>query len=392
MHFKLKSGEMAEESHLLALRVMRLTKPSILGAAFGMLGVGDEKTCSKDCPAVMDQLLVLPQSFGNIFLGETFVSYVTVHNDSNEDATEIVVKADLQTGSQRINLIQIPARESMEPGSSIDDVMRHEVKELGTHILVCSVNYRNTEGRQRFFRKFFKFQVLKPLDVKTKFYNINPVELYLEAQIQNMTDTTMCIEKVSLDPSVTYNCVPVNEADGVSTFMGQEYLKPKDTRQYLYQLSVKTSDQKNWGQNISPAIGKLDIVWKTGLGERGRLQTSQLQRPSVHESDIHVGVVKIPGEVVAMQSFDMICRITNCSERSKNLKVSFENHNNLLWEGLSGYQLDKLNAKSSIDVTFNLLPISTGLLGVVGLRITDVEIDRTHKFDYIHYVLVAEDS
>lgn len=25
-------------------------------------------------------------------------------------------------------------------------------------------------------------------------------------------------------------------------------------------------------------IGKLDIVWKTNLGERGRLQTSQLQR------------------------------------------------------------------------------------------------------------------
>lgn len=382
---------MAEEGHLLALRVMRLTKPSILGSAFGMFGVGDEKTCSKQCPSVMDQLLVLPQSFGNIFLGETFVSYVTVHNDSNENATEVVVKADLQTGSQRINLIQIPARENMEPGASIDDVMRHEVKELGTHILVCSVNYRSTEGRQKFFRKFFKFQVLKPLDVKTKFYNINPAELYLEAQIQNMTDTTMCIEKVSLDPSVSYNCVPVNEVDGISTFVNHGYLKPKDTRQYLYQLSTKTANPKNWGQNISPAIGKLDIVWKTGLGERGRLQTSQLQKPSVYDSDIHVGVVKIPGEVIAMQSFEMVCRITNCSERSKNLKVSFENHNNLLWEGLSGYQLDKLSAKSSTDVTFNLLPISTGLLGVVGLRITDVEIDRTHKFDYIHYVLVVED-
>lgn len=29
-------------------------------------------------------LLVLPQSFGNIYLGETFSSYVCVHNDSTE--------------------------------------------------------------------------------------------------------------------------------------------------------------------------------------------------------------------------------------------------------------------------------------------------------------------
>jgi len=40
------------------------------------------------------------------------------------------------------------------------------VKELGTHILVCEVF-----GEKLNFRKFFKFQVMKPLDVKTKFYN-----------------------------------------------------------------------------------------------------------------------------------------------------------------------------------------------------------------------------
>lgn len=32
--------------------------------------------------------------------------------------------------------------------------------------LVCEVTYLN----RLLFRKFFKFQVLKPLDVKTKFY------------------------------------------------------------------------------------------------------------------------------------------------------------------------------------------------------------------------------
>ncbi len=38
-------------------------------------------------------------------------------------------------------------------------------------------------GFQDSFRKFFKFQVLKPLDVKTKFYNAETDEVYLEAQV-----------------------------------------------------------------------------------------------------------------------------------------------------------------------------------------------------------------
>ena len=38
-------------------------------------------------------------------------------------------------------------------------VINHEVKELGTHILVCEVTYCNAAGEKLNFRKFFKFQV-----------------------------------------------------------------------------------------------------------------------------------------------------------------------------------------------------------------------------------------
>lgn len=49
--------------------------------------------------------------------------------------------------------------------------------------LVCEVHYTTPAGLQESFRKFFKFQVLKPLDVKTKFYNAETDEVYLEAQV-----------------------------------------------------------------------------------------------------------------------------------------------------------------------------------------------------------------
>ena len=72
-------------------------------------------------------LLVLPQSFGNIYLGETFSSYVCVHNDSTEVCSTVILRADLQTATQRINLVPGSdnvnnSRDSLAPGSSIDQV------------------------------------------------------------------------------------------------------------------------------------------------------------------------------------------------------------------------------------------------------------------------------
>lgn len=37
--------------------------------------------------------------------------------------------------------------------------------------LVCAVNYKSSADEKMYFRKFFKFPVTKPIDVRTKFYN-----------------------------------------------------------------------------------------------------------------------------------------------------------------------------------------------------------------------------
>ncbi|ERE90899.1 putative UPF0533 protein C5orf44 like protein [Cricetulus griseus] len=83
---------------------------------------------------MLGEMLTLPQIFGNIFLGETFPSYISVHNDSNQVVKDILVKADLQTSSQRLNLSASNAAVAeLKPDCCIDDVIHHEVKEIGTH-------------------------------------------------------------------------------------------------------------------------------------------------------------------------------------------------------------------------------------------------------------------
>lgn len=68
-----------------------------------------------------------------------------------------------------------------------------------------------------------------------------------------------------------------------------------DTRQYLYCLKPKKEFAEKAGiiKGVT-VIGKLDIVWKTNLGERGRLQTSQLQRMvSLEETSVGILVWRV---------------------------------------------------------------------------------------------------
>lgn len=37
--------------------------------------------------------------------------------------------------------------------------------------MICTISYKDPNEEHHVFRKYFKFQVNNPLDVKTKFYN-----------------------------------------------------------------------------------------------------------------------------------------------------------------------------------------------------------------------------
>uniref|UniRef100_A0A8C2TFF7 Trafficking protein particle complex subunit 13 n=1 Tax=Coturnix japonica TaxID=93934 RepID=A0A8C2TFF7_COTJA len=341
----------------------------------------DDPSTVKGAEALMlGEMLTLPQNFGNIFLGETFSSYISVHNDSNQVVKDILVKADLQTSSQRLNLsASTAAVAELKPDCCIDDVIHHEVKEIGTHILVCAVSYTTQTGEKMYFRKFFKFQT---------------DEVFLEAQIQNITTSPMFMEKVSLEPSIMYNVAELNTVDSAgeseSTFGSRTYLQPMDTRQYLYCLKPKQEFAEKAGviKGVT-VIGKLDIVWKTNLGERGRLQTSQLQRMAPGYGDVRLSLETIPDTVNLEEPFDITCKITNCSERTMDLVLEMCNTNAIHWCGVSGRQLGKLHPSSSLRLALTLLSSVQGLQSVSGLRLTDTFLKRTYEYDDIAQVCVV---
>lgn len=160
---------------------------------------------------------------------------------------------------------------------------------------------------------------------------------------------------------VTFYLSPVREC----TFGRMSYLQPMDTRQYLYCLKPKAEYAEKAGviKGVT-VIGKLDIVWKTNLGERGRLQTSQLQRmvldlvsgctiyfliilfltrlifvvflsPCVPQApgygDIRLSLEMIPDTVNLEEPFDIICKIANCRWNSSVRQERFDRRHNPMW-------------------------------------------------------------
>jgi len=276
----------------------------------------------------------------------------------------------------------------------VDDVIHHEVKEIGTHILVCEVSYMPAAigSTTQSFRKFFKFEVIKPLDVKTKFCNAESDEVYLEAQIQNLTSGPICLEKVALESSHLFTVSTLNSNErGESIYGSVNVLNPGSSRQYLYCLKPQSSLIKDPKMmHNATNIGKLDIVWRSNVGERGRLQTSQLQRMAPDYGDLRVTAKNLPTKEFLENPIEFKCHIINTSERNMDLLLSLESNGSVAWCGISDTMIGTLKPGESIDVPLSLIPLDTGLVTVSGLKLLDTFLKRVYDYEDLGQIFVFQ--
>ncbi|KAJ3036052.1 hypothetical protein HDV00_003099 [Rhizophlyctis rosea] len=480
--------------HLLSLKVMRLSRPAFVLAnplpyepSPGLLGeealaniaadevtelrtpIGeliypDQTNIDPSSPPALrlgefglSNFLALPSSFGNIYLGETFSSYLCINNESGAAVQEVGIKCELQTSSQRFTLADTlatlssptfsnlpagtltpprspatPARVSLLPTQSAEFMVHHEIKELGIHILVCSVHYTTPERERKFFRKFYKFQVLNPLAVKTKVNTLQDGRVLLEAQVQNVAGTPMFLERMRFEASPLFNHSDLNSiiepnvggenmtglvetaAGGLageallagnqldrkehqtttpqttSVFGSTNYLNPQDTRQYLYMLRPKTPHDPL--ARTTPTLGKLDIIWRTQLGQTGRLQTSQLSRKVPPLDPYEITVTRMPQIVQAELPFTVSCRIRNNSA-SERLHISIagvkSKMSSVLLSGPSEKQLGVVEAQEHVDFDLEFFPLLAGMHKITGLKISEAISGTSRDVDSLADVYVA---
>ena len=157
--------------------------------------------------------LVLPQSFGVVHLGETFASYVSVSNASDRVARDVAVKVELQTNRRRVALFDCGAAPlpAIQPGSSYDFIIEHDLKELGAHTLACTVEYAEDVPAgvpvdRRRHPQHFKFDVANPVAVRTKTRPGRDGATFLETCVENATKTPLLLSAATFEPAPRFTC------------------------------------------------------------------------------------------------------------------------------------------------------------------------------------------
>ncbi|TYJ30527.1 hypothetical protein E1A91_A06G136300v1 [Gossypium mustelinum] len=339
-------------THSLAFRVMRLCKPSFhveppfrLDPADLFVGedIFDDPLAAANLPPLLSSqltksmdssdltysnrfllhhpsdamgfsgLLLLPQSFGAIYLGETFCSYISINNNSNFEVRDIIIKAEIQTERQRILLLDTSKSpvESVRAGGRYDFIVEHDVKELGAHTLVCTALYNDNDGERKYLPQFFKFVVANPLSVRTKVRTVKETT-YLEACIENHTKSNLYMDQVEFEPAPHWSAtvLKADELHPVDNSSTGEIFKPPilirsggGIHNYLYQLKLASPDSAQMKVEGTNILGKLQITWRTNLGEPGRLQTQQILGTPISCKEIELQILEIPSLINLDKSF-----------------------------------------------------------------------------------------
>ena len=262
----------------------------------------------------MSGMLLLPQNFGVVHLGETFASYVSVSNSSDRVARDVAIKVELQTNRRRVALFDNAAAPlpAIQPGASYDFIVEHDLKELGAHTLACSVGYAEdvpagVPADRRRHPQHFKFDVANPVAVRTKVRPGRDGATFLEACVENATKTPLLLSAATFEPAPRFTCDAVGPpksagANGASIPAGADAgggvglpsLAGRDlcvldaaggSAHFLFELREKRGGWRGEAGEASAAadaatppdaLGKLEIRWRGRMGETGRLQTQQI--------------------------------------------------------------------------------------------------------------------
>ncbi|KAL2932074.1 Trafficking protein particle complex subunit 13-like protein [Bienertia sinuspersici] len=340
----------AQANHSLAFRVMRLCRPSLqVDTPFSLIPL--ISSLAKMIPlssilflpillplmaislsALASFSLILPMLLDSlassaIYLGETFCSYISINNSSGYEVRDVVIKAEIQTERQRILLLDTSKSpvDTIRAGGRYDFIVEHDVKELGAHTLVCSALYNDGDADRKYLPQFFKFIVANPLSVRTKVRMVKDLT-FLEACIENHTKSNLFMDQVEFQPAQHWGATVLSADTSLAEkniTSDKEIFKPPilikaggGIHNFLYQLKVSSQESTQTRTEGSNILGKLQITWRTNLGEPGRLQTQNILGSPAPRKEIDLQVVKIPPAIFLHKPFEVQLSLTNQTERA----------------------------------------------------------------------------
>lgn len=345
--------------------------------------------------------------------------------------TQVGIKLELQTSSRRWTLSDSTAASqlsSLAVGSSRDLIVSHSLSELGVNCLVCLVVFRDdSSGEKRSFQKFFKFQVHDPFSIHTTVHQREGV-LLAEVALTSLLNRSVWLWNVhfeSANPALiavqdlngssnsggeANAVVPVGPAAAAGTESGPEGLAglsaagaaaaaaagAADPTRPRSGSVVPSSDAPSAGVllpgqssrsflfrllELTPAskhvldLGRLQIRWRSLIGESGRIKSSSVSRTSKilqRDREIDCVVTAAPARVVVEAPFSVQTLLRNGSASPAILVVQLlkDRMGTLLPWGPCVRQLGVVAPGESIPCAFELVGVGLGVQRISGLRVS----------------------
>ncbi|XP_063899873.1 trafficking protein particle complex subunit 13-like [Zophobas morio] len=385
---------------------MRLSKPLPVREVPKYFDLNFSENSINACGGIqVEQLLFLgdivavPSHFGNIYVGEYFICYIRVSNDGDSTVKDVSVKVDIQAVTKSL-MLTTKSTERLAPKEGLDIIVIHEVKVLGKHNLLVLVNYTEEMGEAVTFRRSFKFVTLNPLTLKTKIQQVKE-NFYLEAQIQNLMDVPMHLEKIALRVD---SKIKVTDLNTLPTTTGSElrplnfdscfgwknifdkkaYINATDVRRYLFKISPPKQSQ------LKTIIWNFELGWRTAMGQRGRLQTN-LSQYEIETSEELLFFVEAPSsEIILYEPFILECNISNLSQQTLNLKLYSANNDAIFLCSKEGSKVKPLASGCSTCFDLTFVAVKKGLQPLCTVRLEDSSAEKSYSFETARHVFVRQ--
>jgi len=128
----------------------------------------------------------------------------------------------------------------------------------------------------------------------------------------------------------------------------------------------------------SNTLGKLEIMWRTTLGEAGLLQTHQILGNPIPRKEVNLRIVELPSRILLERPFLVRMSVTNQTDRHLGpLRISMSQEDAqgipraIVVNGLWSMVVPQLEPLASTDFNMSLVATAVGVQKITGIGVAD---------------------
>jgi hypothetical protein len=176
------------------------------------------------------------------------------------------------------------------PEDVVDAIVSRPLEEAGQHILRVEVGYLASEGMNKTLRKFYRFNVSNPLNIRELTVRSGDDSCFVSIAVENVSQHAMTISSVTFETPAGLVSERIGETSPIKTTERKRAvqlydscgrLEPKAAYRYMFRVTTASQDAALKGIACGDELGKAVLEWKKTMGEAGRMASSPVRCPIV---------------------------------------------------------------------------------------------------------------